>query len=265
VASIESTDGTRLHVTTRGHGPPIVLVHGWKGSSRVWDRTVAALEDSFLVVAYDLRGMGASEKPDSRYDFDEHAADLARILEALDLENVTLVGWSMGCSVSLQHMARGGSRIGRLVLVNGPVKLARTDDFPWSMTQGELDAYVEAVERSWPEHELGFQRDAFHRPLDHVVGWMYDIALQTPLDVVLKTVRAQSSLDHRDVVRSLAIPVLAIYGRHDPYYPIELAEWIAATAPQGQALIMEQSAHLPFLEADAASFNEAVARFAVSS
>jgi len=67
------------------------------------------------------------------------------------------------------------------------------------------------------------------------------------------------------VVRSLAIPVLAIYGRHDPYYPIELAEWIAATAPRGQALIMEQSAHLPFLEADAASFNEGVARFAVSS
>src|SRR6185369_16238233 len=82
VGSIESTDGTRLHVTTRGHGPPIVLVHGWKGSSRVWDRTVAALEDRFLVVAYDLRGMGASGKPDSRYDFDEHAGDLARILEA---------------------------------------------------------------------------------------------------------------------------------------------------------------------------------------
>src|SRR5690349_48181 len=148
VGSIESTDGTRLHVTTRGHGPPIVLVHGWKGSSRVWDRTVAALEDRFLVVAYDLRGMGASEKPDSRYDFDEHAAALACILEALDLANVTLVGWSMGCSASLQHMARGGSRIGRLVLVNGPVKLGRTDDFPWSMTQVELDAYVAAVERS---------------------------------------------------------------------------------------------------------------------
>ena len=60
MGSIESTDGTRLHVTTRGHGPPIVLVHGWKGSSRVWDRTVAALEDRFLVVAYDLRGAGVA-------------------------------------------------------------------------------------------------------------------------------------------------------------------------------------------------------------
>jgi pimeloyl-ACP methyl ester carboxylesterase len=239
-----------------------VLVHGWKGSSRVWDRTIAALEDRFHVVAYDLRGMGASDKPDSSYDFDQHAADLHCILEALDLHDVTLVGWSMGCSVSLQHMARGGTRVGRLVLVNGPVRLTRTDDFPWSMTQGELDGYVEAVERSWPEHELTFQREAFHRPLDHVVEWMLAIALQTPLDVVLKTVKAQALLDHRDVVRSLTVPVLAVYGRHDPYYPPELADWIAAAAPQGEALIMEQSAHVPFLEADAAVFNESLARFA---
>jgi non-heme chloroperoxidase len=262
VGSVVSTDGTRLHVTTRGDGPPIVLVHGWKGSSRVWDRTVAALEDRFRVVAYDLRGMGHSEKPDCRYDFDEHAADLACVLELLGLEDATLVGWSMGCSVSLQHMARGGSRVGRLVLVNGPVRLTRTADFPWSMTQAELDGYVEAVEQSWPEHELAFQREGFLRPLDHVVGWMLAIALQTPLDVVLKTVRAQARLDHRDVVRSLAVPVLAIYGRHDPYYPPELADWIATTAPRGEALIMEESAHVPFLETDAVTFNDALARFA---
>jgi pimeloyl-ACP methyl ester carboxylesterase len=225
---------------------------------------VAALEDSFLVVAYDLRGMGLSDKPDSRYDFDEHAADLDAVLETLDLNDVTLVGWSMGCSVSLQRMARDQGRVGRLVLVNGPIRLARTEDFPWSMTRAELDAYVEAVESFWPEKEHAFQRDAFHRPDDHVVDWLFGIALQTPLDVVLKTVRAQLLLDHRDVVRSLGVPVLAIYGRHDPYYPPELAAWIAETAPQGAALIMEHSAHLPFLEDDAGTFNEAVARFARS-
>jgi len=121
---------------------------------------------------------------------------------------------------------------------------------------------VDAVARCWPEGELEFQREAFHRPVDHVVQWMLSIALQTPLDVVLKTVRAQSRLDHRDVVRSLRVPVLAIYGRYDPYYPVELAEWIADAAPQGRALIMEESAHFPFLEADTARFNDALARFA---
>ena len=241
-----------------------MLVHGWKASGRIWDRTVVALEPDFRVVTYDLRGMGQSEKPDTSYDFDEHANDLGAVLEAFDMEDITLVGWSMGCSVALQHMAHGGAGVGRLVLVNGPVKLVRSDEFPWSMTQDDLDRYVGVLLRSWPEGELAFQRDTFHRPVAHIVDWILGIALQTPLDVVLKTVRAQARLDHRDVVRTLRVPVLAVYGRHDPYYPVELADWIAASAPQGEALVMEESAHFPFLEADTEVFNQALARFARS-
>jgi non-heme chloroperoxidase len=259
---VTTPDGVALRLRSRGDGPAIVLVHGWKGSSRVWDRTVAALAARFRVVAYDLRGMGDSDKPDCRYDFDEHADDLGLVLTSLGLEDVTLVGWSMGCSVSLQHMARGGERVGRLVLVNGPIRLTRTDEFPWSMSEAELNGYVDAVASSWPEAERDFQRAAFHRPVDVVVDWMTSIALQTPLDVALRTVGAQSRLDHRDVVQALRVPVLAIYGRHDPYYPVELGEWIAAAARCGEALVMEHSGHLPFLEADADAFNDALARFA---
>jgi non-heme chloroperoxidase len=262
MARVTPPDGVALRVRSRGDGQAIVLVHGWKGSSRVWDRTVAALAAGFRVVSYDLRGMGESEKPDCRYDFDEYADDLGFVLRSLGLEDVTLVGWSMGCSVSLEYMARGGEGVGRLVLVNGPIRLTRTDEFPWSMSETELNGYVDAVATSWPEAERDFQSAAFHRPVDVVVDWMTSIALQTPLDVVLRTVRAQSLLDHRNVVPALRVPVLAIYGRHDPYYPVELAKWIAATAPFGESLVMEQSGHLPFLEADADAFNDALARFA---
>jgi non-heme chloroperoxidase len=259
---LTTPDGTRLYVIERGAGRPVVLLHGWKGSNRVWDRVVAAFEGRFHVVAYDHRGMGQSDKPDSRYDFDELAGDLAHLLEALELTDVTLVGWSMGCSVALQHMAAGGDRVGRLVLVNGPIRLTRTDDFPWSMTAAQLEGYLSALERYWPEGELAFQREAFHAPQDSLVSWMYSIALQTPLTVVMRTVRAQAQLDHRATVRELQIPVFAIYGRHDPYYPVDLAYWIAATAPHGEAQIMENSAHLPFLEADADVFIDALSRFA---
>ena len=255
-------DGAVLRVRSRGEGPAIVLVHGWKGSCRVWDRSVAALAGDFRVVSYDLRGMGESGKPDCRYDFDAHADDLGLVIDSLGLADVTLVGWSMGCSVSLQYMARRGEGVSRLVLVNGPIRLTRTDEFPWSMSEAELRGYVDAVATSWPEAERDFQRAAFHRPVDVVVDWMTSIALQTPLDVVLETVRAQALLDHREVVRALPVPVLAIYGRYDPYYPVELAAWIATTAPHGESLVMERSGHLPFLEADTDVFNDAVARFA---
>ena len=141
------------------------------------------------------------------------------MLEHLELEEVTLVGWSMGCSVSLQYCGAGGARVARLALVNGPIRLTRTDDFPWTMTAEELDGHVEAIAARWPEDEYAFTRETFVNPVPHVVDWIYSIALQTPLDVVLKTVRAQSRLDHRAVLSTLCVPVLAIYSRHDPYYP----------------------------------------------
>jgi non-heme chloroperoxidase len=259
---LTTPDGVRLRLSDRGAGRAVVLVHGWKMSHRIWDRTVAALEDRFRVVSFDLRGMGESDKPRGRYDFDELSDDLGFVLRDLALDDVTLVGWSMGCSVSLEYLRRDGGRVARLVLVNGPLRLARTDDFPWTMTQAELDAYVADVERRWPEAEHAFTEAAFRSPVPSVVDWIHSIALQTPLDVVLKTVRAQSLLDHRELLAELRVPVLAVYGRYDPYYPVELASFIAARARDGRALIMEESGHFPFLEADTARFNAALADFA---
>jgi non-heme chloroperoxidase len=259
---VTTRDGTRLRTSDRGAGPAVVLVHGWKMSHRIWDRTVVGLEDRYRVVSFDLRGMGESDKPGSRYDFDELASDLGEVIDQLGLDDVTLVGWSMGCSVSLEYLRVSGAGVARLALVNGPIRLTQTHDFPWTMTEAELQSYLEAVVQRWPEDEYAFTRDTFHDPLTPVVDWIYSIALQTPLDVVLKTVRAQSALDHRALLAELQIPVLAIYCRHDPYYPTELADFIARAAPLGRALVLEQSAHYPFLEADAAAFNDAIAAFA---
>jgi pimeloyl-ACP methyl ester carboxylesterase len=107
-----------------------VLVHGWKGSHRLWDRTIVALQEHRRVVAFDLRGMGESDKPRCAYDFDELSDDLAFVLDALELDDVTLVGWSMGCTVALRHFERAAPRVGRLMLINGPLRLTRTHDFP---------------------------------------------------------------------------------------------------------------------------------------
>jgi non-heme chloroperoxidase len=249
---LTTPDGVRLRVSDRGEGgPPVVLVHGWKGSHRLFDRAIARLEGAQRVVAFDLRGMGESDKPRCAYDFDELSGDLAFVLAELDLDDVTLVGWSMGCTVSLRHLERGGDRVGRLVLVNGPLRLTRAADFPHAMSDAELDGYLRDLEHGWPASERAFQAATVLDPSDAVVDWLYGIALQTPLDVALRVVREQAKLDMRDAVSRARVPVLAAYSRADPYYPISLAEDIARRAPDGRAVIFERSAHcLPFEEAD---------------
>jgi non-heme chloroperoxidase len=253
VSYLELPDGVRLRLCDRGAGElPFVLLHGWKQSHRLWDPTIARLAARHRVVAFDLRGMGESDKPNSRYDFDELAGDLGAVLEALDLREVTLVGWSMGCTVALEHLRREDRRVARLVLLNGPVRLIRTADWPHGLDQERLDGYLEDMARYWPVRERRFLAESLLEAHPEHVDWLVRTALQTPLDVALAVVREQAKLDHRHVVEGLQIPVLAVYSRHDPYYPVELADWIAETAQLGERVILEASAHCaPFEEPDA--------------
>jgi peroxiredoxin len=245
-----TSSGIRLRLSDRGEGPDtIVLVHGWKGSHRLWDHAIAALEHRHRVVAFDLRGMGESDKPRARYDFDELSGDLGEVMTDLGLEDVTLVGWSMGCTVSLRYMERGGAGVGRLVLLNGPLRLVRADDFPHAMTQEQLDGYLDGLAAGWPVGERAFTAESLLPETDPlVVDWVYRIALQSPLDVVLRVVREQAKLDMRAAVAGLRVPVLAAYSTRDPYYPVSLGEWIAETAPEGRLAVLEGSAHCAPIE-----------------
>jgi non-heme chloroperoxidase len=249
VSFLTTDDGVRLRCSDRGQGdPPIVLVHGWKGSHRLWDAAVARLAERRRVVAFDLRGMGESDKPRCAYSFDELAGDLGFVLRALDLDDVTLVGWSMGCTVSLGYLDGGGERVGRLVLVNGPLRLTRTPDFPHTMTAEQLEDYLTELRDRWPAGQREFQAATVLDPTPALVDWLYAIAVQTPLDVALRVVREQAKLDMRGAVERLRVPVLAAYARHDPYYPTSLADDIARRAPDGRSVIFEHSAHCVPLE-----------------
>jgi pimeloyl-ACP methyl ester carboxylesterase len=261
---LTTRDGVRLRVSDRGDGgPPIVLVHGWKMSHRVFDHAIHRLSRDHRVVAFDLRGMGESDKPHARYDFDELAGDLSFVLEELGVQDATLVGWSMGCTVSLAYLRRTYARVSKLVLVNGPIRLVRTDDdsFPWSMTEEVLSGYLSAIERDWPTRERAFTEESLRDPDPVLVDTIFAITQQTPLDVIVRLVNEQAKLDFRDLLPALALPVLAIYGAHDPYYPTALGEWIADQCPHGEHVIFEESAHFPFIE-EKERFADVVREFA---
>jgi non-heme chloroperoxidase len=261
---LTTRDGVRLRLCVRGTGDrPIVLVHGWKMSHRVFDHAILRLAAHHRVVAFDLRGMGESDKPDGRYDFDELAGDLGFVIGELRLEDATLVGWSMGCTVALKYLENGGAGIGRLALVNGPIRLVRSADhsFPWTMSEETLERYFTAIEREWPTRERAFTIDSLHRPDPELVETILAFTRQTPLDVIMKVVREQAKLDFRSLLPRLELPVLAIYGRHDPFYPVELGAWIAEQCPCGESLIFEESAHFPFIE-EKDRFAQVIADFA---
>lgn len=258
---LTTPEGVRLRYTDRGEGDQtVVLVHGWKSSHRNWDPAIYRLAKDFRVIAFDTRGMGESDKPSGKYDFEVLAEDLGFVLGELDAREVTLVGWSMGCSISLEYLARGGDRAARLVLINGPIRLQQSPDFPWAMPPEQLSGYMESLAAGWPGAELEFARGAVRDPDSAYVDLYYRTALQMPLEMSIRIVEEQAKLDHTQALAALDIPVLAIYGRYDPYYPVELAQYIASTAKDGRQVIFEHSAH-PVHYEEPDRFREVIADF----
>jgi pimeloyl-ACP methyl ester carboxylesterase len=112
--------------------------------------------------------------------------------------------------------------------------------------------------------EREFLADSLLEAYPEHVDWLLHIALQTPLDVSLRVVREQARVDQRGIVERLRIPVLAAWSRHDPYWPVALADWIAEHARHGERVLFERSAHcIPFEESE--RFCAVLERFATGA
>ena len=99
MAVFTTNDGVSIHYEIQGTGKTLVMLHGWDQSAKAFCNNVPALAETYQVITVDLRGHGESGKPSYGYRISRLAMDVKQLLDALELEDVTLLGWSMGCSV----------------------------------------------------------------------------------------------------------------------------------------------------------------------
>ena len=118
----ENKHNLELHFTDRGAGEPVLLIHGYPLDGNAWERQEKALiEAGYRVITYDRRGFGESSKPSVGYDYDTFASDLKAVIEKLELQNLTLIGHSMGTGEIARYIGRYGSEnIVRAVMVPHP-------------------------------------------------------------------------------------------------------------------------------------------------
>ncbi len=103
--STVSTNGASFHVATVGSGPPLLLLHGWPEYWRTWEPVMQRLQDRFTLIAPDLRGFGASDKPAGPWSAADHASDMLAVLHAMGVDRVGVVGHDVGGSI-MQPLAR---------------------------------------------------------------------------------------------------------------------------------------------------------------
>ncbi|MGH6873363.1 MAG: alpha/beta fold hydrolase [Rhizomicrobium sp.] len=115
------TNGTTLHVVVGGHGPAVVMLHGFGDSGDMWAPIAAVLVKDHTVIVPDLRGMGLSAHPDTGYTKKNEAVDVAGVMDALKIRKADLVTHDIGNMVGYALAAQYPTRITRWIAIDAPL------------------------------------------------------------------------------------------------------------------------------------------------
>ncbi|MGY4386223.1 non-heme chloroperoxidase [Pedobacter sp. UYP24] len=225
----ENTNSVNIYFEDIGRGKPVVLIHGWPVSHEMWEYQVNALvEAGYRCISYDRRGFGQSDKPWDNYDYDTLADDLHEVLLALNLTDVTLVGFSMGGGEVVRYLGRyGSSRVTKAVLVSTVVPLLlKTEDHEEGVPLEVFDGMVANLHNDRPAFlkEFGkgfFSEGVLNKPVsEEIQHWMWNLAMVASPRATTQCVRSFSETDFRTDLSTIMIPVMIVHGNDDKIVPI---------------------------------------------
>jgi non-heme chloroperoxidase len=244
MSTITVKDGTTIYYKDWGTGPVVTFSHGWPLSADAWDGQMLFLaQHGFRVVAHDRRGHGRSSQASAGNDMDTYADDLAAVIEALDLRDITMVGHSTGGGEVTRYIGRHGTkRVAKAVLIAavppGLVKSATNPDgLPIELFDGLRTGM--ANDRAQFYKEFAFPFFGANRPgakvsqglLDEFFLW----SMQGGLKSLYECVKAFSETDFHDDLKKFDVPTLLMHGEDDQIVPIDIASRKSAKLIKGVA------------------------------
>ena len=266
----ENSGNIDLYYEDHGSGAPVVLIHGWPLSGGSWERQVLPLlAAGYRVITYDRRGFGESSKPVSGYDYDTLAADLRTLVTELDLQDATIVGFSMGGGEVARYLGKyGNDRVSKAVFMAAiPPFLLKTSDNPEGV-DGSLFEGIKAgltadrfaflsqfLNNFYNVENLGgkaISKDAVH------ANW--NVAAGASPKATLDCVSAWLT-DFREDLKSIRVPTLVIHGDADHILPLAVTGKRTADLVQGSRLVVVEGGPHGLTWTHAAQVNGALLEF----
>jgi non-heme chloroperoxidase len=230
VSTITVKDGTTIYYKDWGKGPVVTFSHGWPLSSDAWDGQMLFLaQNGFRVVAHDRRGHGRSSQASSGNDMNGYADDLAAVIEALDLKDITLVGHSTGGGEVARYIARHGTkRVVRTVLIAAvPPIMLKTPANPEGLPIEAFDNLRRGItrDRSQFYKDLAVQFYGANRPGANVSQGILDQfwlwSMQAGLKNAYESIKAFSETDFTEDLKKIDVPTLVMHGEDDQIVPVK--------------------------------------------
>jgi non-heme chloroperoxidase len=230
MSTITTKDGTEIYYKDWGEGPAVTFSHGWPLNADAWDGQMLFLvQNGFRAIAHDRRGHGRSSQASSGNDMNGYADDLAAVIEALDLHDVTLVGHSTGGGEVARYIGRHGTaRVAKAVLIAAvPPIMLKTPANPEGLPIEVFDGIRAGLarDRSQFYQELAIQFYGANRPgaqvsqglLDQFWTW----SMQAGLLNAYESVKAFSETDFTEDLKQFDVPTLVLHGEDDQIVPVK--------------------------------------------
>ncbi|GGS55555.1 alpha/beta hydrolase [Streptomyces griseoviridis] len=267
----ENTTDIELYYEDHGTGRPVVLIHGYPLDGHSWEKQTAALLDAgYRVITYDRRGFGRSSQPTTGYDYDTFAADLNTVLETLDLQGVTLVGFSMGTGEVGRYLGTYGSaRVAKAAfLASLEPFLLKTDDNPdGAAGQAFFQDISDTVKTDRYAYYTAFYRD-FYNLDDNLGTRIGEEAVRNSWNTAAAGGSYAASAapltwptDFRADIPRIDVPALILHGTADNILPIDsTARPFRKALPHADYVEIDGAPH-GLLWTHAAEVNEALLAF----
>jgi haloalkane dehalogenase len=249
-------DGLRMHYVDVGEGDPVLLLHGEPTWSFLYRKVIGALADSVRCVAPDYFGFGRSDKPTDPawYSYDAHVSSVERLVEELDLRDLTVVVQDWGGPIGFRLCVEQPERIARLVVLNTGIG-ARAPNEEWLRFQAFMRRVGSAIQAG------SLVRQTLVQPVTDEVIAAYDAPFPVPesrVGIVQFPELVATSSDHpsaaamlsvRDHLRAFEQPALVLFSDSDPIFSRRAAEVLAELLPNAElAAPVEGAGH--FLQED---------------
>ncbi len=246
MSTITVKDGTTIYYKDWGTGPVVTFSHGWPLSSDAWDGQMLFLaQHGFRVVAHDRRGHGRSSQVSSGNDMNGYADDLAAVIEALDLDGITMVGHSTGGGEVTRYIGRHGTaRVARVVLIAAvPPGLVKSPMNPDGLPIEVFDGLRSGLASDRAQFYRDFAIPFFggNRPGAKVSQGLLDQfwlwSMQGGLKNSYESVKAFSETQFHEDLKAFDVPTLLMHGEDDQIVPIDTTSRKSAKLIPGAAEI----------------------------
>jgi len=249
---VTTKDGAQIYYKDWGKGPVVTFSHGWPLNSDAWDAQMLFLtQNGFRAVAHDRRGHGRSSQASSGNEMNTYADDLAAVIEALDLRDITMVGHSTGGGEVARYIGRHGTdRVAKAVLVSAvPPLMLKTpgnpEGLPIDVFDGLRAGLVKDHSQFW--HDFAVPFFGANRPnakvsqgiLDQFWTW----SMQAGLKNAYECIKAFSETDCTEDLKKFDIPTLIMHAGDDQIVPVGHAERSAKLVKNAKVRIYPGAPH----------------------